>query len=543
MPPGGSQAPGADAGGSLPASSRTLVIAARTEGESLAAKALTNAGIDQIPRQYFNAGLVLRDRSEVPHPYLAEALPALNTDSWRVFPDGRMETTYQLRPNLRWHDGHPLAAQDFVFAWHVYSLPELSVSATSAPMNQIDEVLTPTDETVVVRWKRPYADAGELQEGGLPPLPRHILEQPFAQLSPDAFAAHPFWTIEYVGLGPFRVVRWDRGVVLEAEAFDGYVLGRPAIDRIRVRAIGDPNTVLANLLAGEVHIAVDNAVPFQQGWVLKREWESRGGAGIVEINPGGIRRTENQLNGDRAEPKQIMDVRVRRALAHAVDKQAINDSIFEGLGIMADTLMLPSVSYFPEVDRVLMKYPHDLRRTEQLMNEAGLARTADSFYADPATNARLNWEIRALSGAQNEAVMSIMADGWRRAGFEMSENVFPAAQVSDREARAHFRTMFTTDAGSLQGMNTSSIPTAQNRWTGSNRGSWSNPEYDRLVSAWESSLDREQRKGYMIQMARLFSEELGSTPIFYHVTVTPHVAALAGVRDWSEDIHRWYWQS
>ena len=76
-------------------------------------------------------------------------MPQLNTESWRVFPDGRMETTYALKPNLAWHDGAPLTADDFVFAWRVYATPELGVSNT--PPASLIEVLagegyiTPTE--------------------------------------------------------------------------------------------------------------------------------------------------------------------------------------------------------------------------------------------------------------------------------------------------------------------------------------------------------------------------------------------------------------
>src|SRR5205814_1460333 len=90
-------------------------------------------------------------------------------------------------------------------------------------------------------------------------LPHHILEQPFAQLSADAFAAHPYWTAEYLGLGPYRIEVYEPGAFIEAAAFDSYVRGRPKIDRIRVVYISDPNTVLANLLAEEVHIAIANS--------------------------------------------------------------------------------------------------------------------------------------------------------------------------------------------------------------------------------------------------------------------------------------------
>ncbi len=139
--------------------------------------------------------------------------------------------------------------------------------------------------------------------------------------------------------------------------------------------------------------------------------------------------------------------------------------------------------------------------------------------------------------------MHIMADAWRRAGFDTSEKVFPSSQLTDRETRAKFLTMFSTDGGSLETLGTPGIPTAENRWTGSNRGSWSNPEYDRLVSAWESTLERGARNQLMVQMARIYSEDLPSTPIWYQVTPVVYAQNLTGPVDAdATDIHLWEWK-
>ena len=80
--------------------SKTLVIAVRSEASSAASKALLTSGSNITPATLFNAGLALIDEQEVPRPFLAESLPQVNTEAWRVFPDGRMETTYTLKPNL-----------------------------------------------------------------------------------------------------------------------------------------------------------------------------------------------------------------------------------------------------------------------------------------------------------------------------------------------------------------------------------------------------------------------------------------------------------
>ena len=168
-------------------SGRTLVAALRVEPVSLAARRVGPGGVGvYFSNRLFNADLAILNDDGVAEPYLAEALPQLNTDSWRVFPDGRMETTYRLKSNLAWHDGEPLTGADFAFSLRVYATPELGPALP--PINLIEDVLAPDDRTVVIRWKQPFAQAGALNSAGtgapanFPPLPRALLEAIFTIL-------------------------------------------------------------------------------------------------------------------------------------------------------------------------------------------------------------------------------------------------------------------------------------------------------------------------------------------------------------------------
>src|SRR5579871_4049316 len=222
------------------------------------------AGLAPIParnatdfyQRIFNAFLDLYDDHERPLPYLAEALPALNTDTWQVFPDGTMQTSYHLKPNLVWHDGAPLVADDFVFSFEV-SAPSNGFRTSVVPYTMMDSVTAPDDRTVVIHWKSIYADAGVLlgdARFGLVPLPRRILEDAYKQ-GVDAFQSSLYWTQEFVGAGPYKLDHWEIGSYIDAVAFDQHVYGRPKIDRIRLVFVTDPNTSIANLLSGSTDVA------------------------------------------------------------------------------------------------------------------------------------------------------------------------------------------------------------------------------------------------------------------------------------------------
>lgn len=526
--------------------SRTLRMAVRVEPTTIASKSPGLGGGVTLGtvKRIFDADLTLKDSTGVPVPYLAETLPVLNTDSWRVFPDGRMETIYRLKPNLVWHDGAPLSARDFVFSWRAYSVPELGVSR-EAPLGLFEDVSAPDDLTVVIKWQRPYADAGIISTG-LPPLPRHVLEAPLRDGSPDAFAAHPYWTREFIGLGPYRLSAWEPGAFMEGMAFEQHVWGRPRIDRVHMVFISDPNTALANLLAGELDLAADTAIQFQSGITLKQRWGAAGGS--ILFAPTLFRQAAFQLRPDLANPPAILDMRVRKALAHGVNKQEINELLFEGEGLMADTTPVPpGPPYYREMEQAIERFPFDVRRAQQLMTEAGYRLAADGAFAGP--EGRLTLEIKTNATAEQEREMAVLAAGWRKAGIDFRETVNPAALAQDNEARATFPGLFASSGGfgepTLAGFSSDRIPGPANRWQGGNRGGWASPEFDRLSEQFTTSLDRAARDRLVIAMAKLFAADMPTIPLHFPPTVMAAVASLSGPRPYTADgtfsfnLHEW----
>ena len=515
--------------GHTAASQRTLVLITRQEAPTVSGTSLVpGAFTTNSQRRPFNAWLTYADADDTPMPYLAEALPELNTASWQLFPDGRMETTYRLKPNLTWHDGQPLTAEDFVFAWTVYSNPDYP-TASLRPHIAMESVTAPDPRSVVITWKQPYYDAGFLTNNWTP-LPRHLLESALPQ-GREFFLNRSYWTTEFVGLGPYRLDRWEPGAFIEGTAFAGHVWGKPKIDRIRIRFIGDAEAVLANLLAGEGHVPVDNSIRVQQALTLGERWGATNGGTIV-YQPTLWRWATVQHRPEYASPPDIRDLRVRRALMHAMNKQELNETILDGKGIMADSFIVPGVSYAAEVDRAIAKYAFDVRRAEQIMQEAGYQKGTDGFYA--TAEGKPVFEYRVNTSAQNDAERSVMADGWRRAGFAFDEANFSPIETTQGELAATFRSLWATSGGGgetyLNVLFSAVIPGPDNGWRGSNRSGWANPEYDRLVNTFNNSLVRTEREQAIVQAAKLVTEQLPVLPLFFNPAPWAWPASLQGMR-------------
>ncbi len=529
---------------------RTLVIAIRGELPSLAAKPLVPVtGALAPPTTLFNATLDFNDERGNPRPILAEALPQAGTDSWRVLPDGRMETTYKLKPNLSWHDGKPLTADDFVFAWRVYATPELGV-ATSPPIGQMEEVVAMDPRTVMIRWRQTYGEAGILQDQ-FQALPRHILGEQFQNLDPLSFSSLPFWTTEYVGLGPYKITTWEPGAYVDAAAFDGYVLGRPKIDRIRVQVFSDPNAAIAGILSQQVHFVGDFVFSETDGETLEHRWEQDHG-GKVLYAPVELRLSVLQLRPEYADPPALLDVRVRRAIAQSIDASIAVEVLTGGKGLLTQTLSSPAADYYPEIEKVFVKHPYDPRQAATLIEEAGFVRQSNGFFADRGGK-QLGIGVWSSSGAKNERENAIYTDSLKRSGFDATTYVFSAEQLRDAQARALIPGIGIRGFGQkrIEAYTSEQIPRPESRWQGDNRGGWSNPEFDQLFAAYVTTLDRTQRIQEIAQMERVFSADTAGIPHFFSAIVNAHVGSLQGPvqRTTPESgigylhVHNWEWRS
>jgi peptide/nickel transport system substrate-binding protein len=442
-----------------------------------------------------------------------------------------METVYRLKPGLTWHDGTPFSAEDFALGFRSKQARiAWGQSQPTLEAQLMEGVRADDDRTVVITWRQPYADAAKVEQ--FDPIPRHIMGAPLEAGSPEAYGGHPYWTTEYVGVGPYRLQRWEPGALIEATAFDGFALGRPKIDRVVLTWSADPNASLSRLLSGDVDMAADSALQFQQA-VLLRDWAADR-RGNVLLSPTQVRHFNIQLRPEFTTPRAIFDVRVRKAIMHALDRPAIAEAMLEGEGTIAESMIPPTAGFYPLVDRVIPKYPHDLRRAEELMAEAGFTKGADGVYAS-SSEGRFAPEVRGLAEGQDAQETTIVVDFLRRAGIDAALNLVPTAiyNVNRDEQISTFpaiRTTYATLSGdyAMNKFSSTEIAKLENAWRGSNRTGWVSPAFDRVYEAFSRALDRNERNNLMAEMARLLNESLPVMPMYFNFEVVAHAAGLVG---------------
>jgi len=468
--------------------------------------------------QLVHAGLAQTDGRDV-YAQLAQAVPSLENGLWKLFDDGRMETTWKIRQDARWHDGTPITADDFVFGTQVQTDPATTIAA-HAGYRLIDSVEASDPTTVVVTWKQTYIEA--ISMFGHPDrlMPRHLLEQPYRGQK-ERLLDHPYWGEAWVGAGPFKVREYDRGSHVVLDAFDGYVLGRPKLDVVEIRFIPDPATLTANLLAGTVDQTMSANLAPDQVVSLMGQW--RDGAAILSPYPSSTVATMPQM----LEPALplVLDVRFRRALIHALDREEMVQTIMMGRSSIAHSPVGPVMPEYDLIQSFIVKYDYDPRETAQLMEEIGYRKSSDGFYED-AAGQRISFEHWGVQEEEERVRGTIVStDYWRKAGIDAQLKLIPFQQARDASLMAPFPAFLVRGIkGDTPGMqpyfHSSNIATRENGFRGNNRARYAHPQVDAALDRWATTIPLNERARALGEFVRHTTDQVTFIGFYYESWTT-----------------------
>jgi peptide/nickel transport system substrate-binding protein len=444
---------------------------------------------------------------------------------------------WTLRPTITWHDGAPFTADDVVFGWQVQTDPQLPLRPSPA-VPFIESVAAPDPMTVVVTWKEPYFNALGLGRQVPFPLPTHVLRDAY-QGDPQTFSNLPYWTSEYVHLGPFRVVDFRVGESTTLERFDNYVLGPPRVDRIIVRVIPDSNAMMAYLLAGAVDIAAENTLSPDAIGQMRSSWLQDGGA-IVQ-REGRFTVFGFQFNPEWARPAELgRDVRLRRALYFGMDREAIIEAALSDTGTQVGSDPVAEGSFMPRGDprapvvgKPFAEFRFDPARAVREMRAGGWVQDGDRVVNDAAAPVRIS--VRADRGTEN--VMAVAAKYWRDLRLEVTEEIVPGTMATDREYRSTFPAIelaFKGNGGAdapWRFFHSNPLPTPANRYASSNRGSYVNATYDWLTNQLYGSIDEMDQAQALRQLGELAAADLPFLPLYYEVAFAAVRKDVRALRD------------
>ncbi len=320
---------------------------------------------------------------EIVHYNVLEGLTKINVDgsvtpllaeSWSLTPDGKAYT-FRLRKGVKFSDGAALTAQTVKFSFDRARAPGSTNKAKKAVFDNIASVVAHDDHTVILVLDK--ADST---------LPFRLGENTAVILHPDSAAQA---ASRPVGTGPFTVDSWAKGSAVNLAKWDGHRnAAKMALKRASFRFINDPAAQVAALLAGDVDGmprfgALQALAQFRSDKRFTVEIGSTAGKGLLAIN-------------NRRKP--LDDVRVRRAITHAIDRKAFIDGAQQGLGRPIGSHFAPTDDGYLDLTGM---YAHDPDKARALLKEAGVATPLNlTLTLPPPAYARVGGEIIAAQLAK-----------------------------------------------------------------------------------------------------------------------------------------------
>jgi peptide/nickel transport system substrate-binding protein len=432
-------------------------------------------------------GLLAYDAAMNPKPSLAT--------QWTISPDG-LSYTFRLRPNVKWHDGKPFTSADVAFsAMKVWK--ELHPRGRAIYAN-LTEVQTPDPLTAIFKLSRPspvLLSALHAYESQV--LPRHLYEG--TDIANNPANAAP------VGTGPFKFREWRRGQYIMVDRNPGYWdAGKPYLDRVVFRTITDAGARSAALESGAVDIGFFSPLSLAEAERLKKSRQ------IEVVTKGYEYATPMFFMELNLRKKPLDDVRVRRALAHAIDRKFIIDNIFLGY---ADPVTGPiqrsSKFYTPDT----RQYPYNPALANKILDDAGYRKDASGWRFtithDPvpqgdehAQTADYIKQAFAAVGVNVDVKRQDLASQIKRVSsweYDMSSNPLFA--------------MFDPGLGVTRLFWSKNI---RQNVPFNNTTGFTNSEMDAAIEAQAGEIDPVRRKAHFVKLQQIAQEEL---PILYLLEV------------------------
>ncbi|MFN2517001.1 MAG: ABC transporter substrate-binding protein [Pyrinomonadaceae bacterium] len=478
----------------------TVVVAVSTDPAGLNPAITTQGGVHLICGSIFS-GLVAHDFNLNPVPDLAER--------WDVSPDGRTYSFY-LAPEAVFHDGVPVTSSDIRFTFEQLLMKYHSRTRTSVGDN-LDRISTPDAHTVVFEFRRPYAAFLQLIDvTNAPVMPRHIFEgtDPLTNLH----------NTSPVGSGPFKFQEWGQGdhiTLVRNERY--YKKGKPYLDRVVYRVMPSGPTAAIAFEKGEVDYLL-NVSPLD-GVRFKRM------AGVVLTDKGreGYATVETLIPNLTRAP--LSDLRVRRAIAHAIDKDFLVEKLQFGMGVVATGPIsyLLGWAYNPNV----VKYERDVALANRLLDEAGHKRDA----------AGVRFSLKFVHAASYSKVAESLRDQLREAGINVELQLLEFSAAVDAVyikkdfdlAFASFENGPDPDVGvkrTVVSSNIGPIPF-------SNGAGYRDPRVDELFTLAASELDKQKRASYYFEAQEILTKDLPYFWLYEPQSVSAYRDRLKGMYEWS----------
>lgn len=484
-----------------------------------------------------NDGLTVRDNENKYQPRLAEQTPSLENGLAKITKtaDGKdqLTVTWKLRANAKFTNGDPVTAEDIRYSWEFNQNKDIPIVGRVTG-SRYQDVKVVDQRTAEVIYK-----PGELDPLYYSYCCTIFSKKVYSAIDPKKIKDDPI-VRKPVYAGAYTVKEWQPGASITLEANKDYYLGAPKTKTIIFKIIADTNTMLAQARAGQVDVITEDALGLDQTPELdKLEAETD----MKPIYTPSATWEHIDLNlrdpKDLTKPHPILgDLKVRQAIAHAVDKEKITKQILYGKTKPLSTFIFPP-SWAAAADADITVYKFDQAKAKSLLDEAGWKVGADGVREKGG--AKLELKLQTTSGNKmREQTTQVMAADLKAVGFKINLDLLPAAKYFATRGEGPLSSG-TFDLGlyawvggedpsgnrTLYGCEEIAIPTKANNFSGQNYPGWCNQEASKLLIDASNKLTQAERKPLYVQAQKIWTSELPVLPLYQRLNQTVVKKALS----------------
>jgi peptide/nickel transport system substrate-binding protein len=393
---------------------------------------------------------------------------------------------FYLKKGVKFHDGSEFTAEDVKYTFESVLDPEIN-SPKAYAFENVEAIEISDPYTVTFRLKE--VSAPFLLDMVLPIVPKKAAEQEVGEK----------FTETLIGTGPFKLTEWahDEQVVFEANA--EHFAGTPKVDKVVLKIIPDDTVRFLELKQGNVDL-VQNAIPPDMVPIAR---ETKG-LKVIEKESIVI-----YYLGINLEDPILQNVKVRQALAHAIDRQSIVDYLIKGQAALATGLLFPA-KWAYEAD--VKSYDYDVEAAKALLDEAG--------YPDPdgdGPEARFSLVYKTSTAPLRIRIGEVLQDQLKQVGIEITEiQTFEWAKFYDDIKSGNFQLFSLRWVGITEpDIFYSIFHSKMTPPDGRNRGRYVSARIDELVEQGRRTIDIEERKKIYSEVQQILAEELPYVYLWY----------------------------
>lgn len=461
---------------------------------------------------------------------LCTELPSLEKGTAREWttPDGKpgIEVDYTIREGATWGDGVPITTKDVEFTWKI-GREETSGVVGAELYRRIEEVVVHDERTFTFRVNKRTCDYEAINDFGV--VPAHVEQGLLADASQyrtrNAYDTDP--TNPALYYGPYRITRVEPGAYVVLEPNPTWWGDKPHFGRITVRTIENTAALEANLLSGEI-----DYIPGEDGLSLDQAltFEKRHGGKYNVVFKSGLFYEHIDANYDNPI---LADRRVRQALLHAINREAISRRLFEGKQPVADTSVNPLDSVYTADVKT---YPFDPERARALLAEAGWQPGADGIRQN-AAGEPLQLEIMTTSGNRvRELIQQVIQGNLLDVGVQLRIRNEPPRVFFGRTMRerrypslAMYAWFSSPENVPRSTLYSTEIPTEANGWSGQNYPGYKNPEMDDAIDRIEVECGEARQQELWTRIQQIYAEDLPALPLYFRANAFVMPPWLKGV--------------